>query len=82
MEVVTLSPIDQVQHRGHVHVYLCFPIPETPNMTSITLHLQRGLDTLVAFLPLVKGRIIRRRLHEGVRERKGFVDLAYHTSDG
>jgi hypothetical protein len=76
MVIVTLSPIEQVQHRGHIHVYFCFPIPETANRTSITLHLQHSRDTLVASPPLIKGRIIRRQLHEDVGELKGFVDLA------
>jgi Transferase family len=82
MEVVTLSPIDQVQHRGHVHVCFCFPLPEAVSKTSISLHLQRGLDALVASLPLVKGRIVRRNLREGAEQRKGFLDLAYNASDG
>ena len=81
MEIVTLSPIDQVQHRGHVHVYFCFPLPETADRTRISLHLQRGLDGLVASLPLLTGRIVQRQSHEGAEQRKGFLDLAYSTSD-
>jgi hypothetical protein len=61
--------------------YFCFPLPGTADRTTISLHLHRGLDTLVVSLPLVKGRIVRRKFHEGAEQRKGFLDLACNTSD-